>query len=288
MKRIIGLLFMVTFTSGVILTGCDDKKEASSKKYDSIIRNVDEVDYLIQQEMILRKSSEGDRDNIRKLLQDLRIGFSRLNNNPSDELGITLVKRAIRLIRYQQLLEGDKARFDLIINEAATALYEISSTYSIPLNIEWLLYSFRFSEDLENKGYISWPQGAWSVDWALDRSYVSVQDSNAQAYLISPNFDLRDVKRASFAIEHTININRNKRSTKDLDRREILKQSFHAKISTDYKGGDPSESVCGCHWIDVDLGELPSSKDFHTVESQRVDLSPFLGEKNVSIAFYYD
>lgn len=289
---------LLTFLQAVILTLCcvgmltgcnDEKSKQESSRYQQLIQNIDEIDFQISQEMILKASSPRDKESIRGLLRELKNGFIRLSRNPADQLGYSLIERAIKTLRYDhiQILEKDRATLTPLIQNALDMAYATAQDVGADFQVDWAIYSFRFSRPITEEGFISFPQGAWKEDWALDRSYVATNQNSVVSWLIAPAMDLTKVAHPKFRIVHTININSNDRREKSFDRQAFLRQSFKAKVSLDYLGGDPSPEACNCTWEDVDLGPLPSSKDFHTTESPEIDLSRFRG-KNVSIALFFD
>ncbi len=285
LKQILLVVFLIL---GLGLTGCEDEGEQYDPRFRDIISDIDEVQFQITQEMILKSSTPRDKAIIRQHLRSIRDGFIRLSRDQRDELGYALIKRAVKAMRYDfiQVLERDRATLTPLIQGAVEQATRAAEEVGIRFKVDWSIYSFRFSEPLEKEGFVSWPQGAWQVDWALDRSYVSTRGQDSDAWLIAPAMDLREVENPTFRIVHTININSNSRE-KIFDRQAFLSKSFRARISLNYRGGDPDPEKCGCQWEELDLGKLPSSKDFHTVESPEIDLSRFRGE-NVSIAIYYD
>ncbi len=281
-----GLFFLSLF---FFLVACEQEAPpAESPKYSTLVQEVDELDYLVSQSIILRSSDPQDKAAIVKDIRDVRGGLIRIGQNPKDKLGYELIKRATEDIRTRQILEEDRARIEQVLSDVVRTVHATAREHGIEIEIDWILYSNRFSRPLEDIGFLAWPAGKWQVDWALDRSHVKVRGGNLRAHLISPSFDLTGVDRPTVSIEHTINIDRNDRKTRDpWDRQEILRKAFKVKVSRDYTGGDPNEKVCRCTWHELDLGELPASKDFHAVSTAPMDLSNFVGP-NVSIMLDYN
>lgn len=268
--------------------GCEEKQKTVSPEYTGLVQEMDELEYLVSQSVLLRSSQARDREAITQAIRDVRNGLLLIGQNKSDSVGYKLVKRGVEEIRSHQMLEEDRAQIEAALDDVIATVIQTARANGQDITIDWLLYSFRFSEPLDKAGFISWPAGKWETDWALDRPHVKVRGGNTRAYLIAPNFDLTQVNNPRFRIEHTLNIDRNDRRPKDpWDRQEFLRKSFKARVSTDYTGGDPNEKVCGCTWQEVDLGELPASKDFHAVQSQEISLAAFQGQ-NVSIMLDYN
>lgn len=271
----------------LVTTGCEEGSKQESNRYNDLFLEIDEIHFQISQEMILKSSTPRDKQAVTEILENIKSAFVDLSRDPRNKAAYIRIKQAVRTLRDRvQILEKDHATLIPLIRKALDHAYATAREVGIDFYVDWSIYSFRFSRPIAEEGFVSYPQGAWSEDWALDRSYVATRVQNGDAWLIAPAMDLTGVANPQFRIVHTININQNNREP-EFKRQEFLKKSFRARVSMDYRGGDPSPEACGCTWVDVGLGPLPSSKDFHSVESPEIDLSRFRG-KNVSIALYYD
>lgn len=251
-----------------------------------LVREAEKLQEGVQLGHRLNTLSSRDRSALSTLLGDLKIGLLRLAENSQDLDALRLLKRA--------LLEWEKAAVQLQRTDDAVFTDFLGRTYSLlerqsrvlgfdMENLTWALYRTDFAGGLGD--FSSFSTGVnWETDWALDEPLVKINASGVKAWLVSPTFDLREVRDPGFRIEHLFMMNRNNRFPDDIfDRKRIVNEAFKVMVSTNYEKGAPEQA----QWERVDISPLPSSYNFHAVESPIVSLEKFRGEK-VTVAFLFD
>lgn len=291
--RVNFLSFFKCLLVGVLSVGflvsCDKSSEDNTE-FTEVIRQLDEAEFFIQQEIMLKSTTPEVKQSLRRALREIRNGFIRLQKNVNDDLGFRLVERGLEQLKFyeNEIQERDVSRLKTIVENVNAELHQVAKLTGRDVSFSWVLFTYRFSEEIEKvnkKGFRSWPESAWEPDWALDRPSIGVNGSKS-AYLVTPTFDLTDIKDPTFNIVHTIQISRDRNRPKaPWNRKYILNNAFKAYASLDYISGDPH--LCGCTWEPVDLGDLPTSKEFHSSESPNISLKKYQGQK-VTLAFHFN
>jgi hypothetical protein len=249
-----------------------------------LVSDVDRLQNSIAKGELLRSTADRQREKIVVLLHNIKLGLVRLKYSESDNNAIRLIHTSLKAIGDIQRPKRDSAIIDRFLHKLYGKVEQLTRANGIDLeSLSWRIYSYDFSDDL--LPFSTWATNTpWESDWGMDRSFAKVNGSDNQAWLITPSFDLTNVKDPSFAIRHNFMINRNtgRYGSDDFDRTLILREAFKAFVSTDYVDGDPRNST----WTEVSISPKPTGHDFLTVDSPQVDLSAFK-KKNVTIAFRY-
>lgn len=269
-----------------IFSSCRDR-DVSAEEIDPEIRELifesTELDRAINQDRLLRLSSQRDRQGLQQSLVEARHALRRLSVDPRDPLGIELGFRAVKEYRQHLVVRGEVEILDRFFEKVGRVVARSAKLAGIDLrDLDWRLFSFDFSTGLSPFGSFS-TASDWFADISLDKSYARVRGPHNKSWLVTPGFDLSSVDNPAFQITHQTRVDRNTNRGDSFNRSQINQLAFKAYVSTDYQGGDPQEAT----WEELDLSPLPSGTDFHTIESPKVSLSGYASE-NTSIAFVLD
>ncbi len=281
----------LSFLLLLVLVGCGDKTEVitqgseNNSEIRSLIQTADSIREAYSSGRILSLSSERDRNSFNNSLSDARNALILFANQSDDRLAVEVGFRALKEREQVFLSRNDNAVIDGFYKSLAEKVSATADRLGINLgNLDWRLYVNYFSNSTPAPFAVTSSSSNWSTGISLDESYIRVQGPRNKAWLISPKLDLRKIKNPSFRINHQTRADKNDRQG-DVFNRELINQKvFKAYVSTNYKDGQEPESA---DWTEVSLGKMPSSTDFHTVDSSKVSLEKFKSE-NTSIALVFD
>lgn len=276
-----------------ILAGCGEEEKiessgANNGEYQGLIAKADEIQEALVQRRILSGSSDRDRQGFAASIRDARNALVRLRRNSDDKLGIQLGYRALKEIERLRVLRGDSGVLTEFYREVGSVISEAASDNGIDLrDLIWSQYSYAFSDAVAP--FINITDGAsWSTGVSLDKSYIRVKGIGKfnRSWLLSPSFDLRNIKNPGFKFSHNTNVERKDSVTDGFNRVLINQTVFKVLVSTTYNDGDKLDIK---EWTDVShlVGTMPAGVDFHTVESKVVSLKNFVGEKT-TVAFLFN
>lgn len=299
-RRLLFLTFLVitSFSLGLTLTGCtpnEDTKINADSEALSLVREAESLQEGVRLGQRLNSLSTNDRDSVTTLLNDLKLGLLRVAENPNDIDALRMLKRS--LIEWQkysvQLHRTDETIFTEFTGRVYALLYTNSQQVGLAVDdLSWALFTTDFSVSPEPFQSVS-NKTMWETAWAQDEPYIGVSGNDTKAWLLSPTYDLSQIRDPGFRIEHLYMINRNtgQYATDIFDRTRIVNEVFTVRVSTNYVSGDPdakdSNGKPMATWEQVDISPLPTAYNFHEVKSPIVSLEKFKGEK-VTIAFVYD
>lgn len=273
------------------LVACQPATETTQKTADpaalELVREAEKLQEGVRLGQRLTSLSTRDRDALTVLLNDIKVGLLRVAEDSKDIDALRILKRGLTEWDKAsvQLQRTDEGVFTAFLGKVYGLLNERSQAAGVNVDdLSWALYVNDFATGVEP--FTSVSNGAmWESDWALDEPLVRVSGYDLKAWLITPTFDLTNVNDASFRIEHLFMINRNtgKFATDVFDRKKIVTEAFKVMVSKNYESGDPAAAT----WEQVDISPLPSSYNFHAVQSPLISLEKFRGEK-VAIAFLFD
>lgn len=242
------------------------------QEYSELIHEADQLNNALEQGRILGLSSEQDRRGFETTLKEARYALLLLARNPKDKLGIQLGHRALKEKERFIIGRGDSTLIDRFYTKLGEVVHESAKQAGVDLGqLDWRLYGYRFSSGIAPFGSFS-SATDWQTGVSLDESYISVRGPENKSWLLSPSFDLTNVSNPSFQITHQTRVDENDRNGDAFNRALINKTAFKAYVSTNYNDGDPNLA----DWTEVDLGQMPASVDFHSVNSAKVDLSEFV------------
>ena len=266
--------------------GRSTRPHAFSREVDALLSDIESIQGNIDQKRFLSFSTPRDRESITQLLSRIQIITLRLDSHPHDQLALRELFQTFKELERFQILKRDGAPIHNFIQRLGLLIEKYARHQNVTFDdLVWPLFKHHFSSTLAPfANFSSAGRGRWKLDWVLNEvSYVSVNGFQTHTWLLSPSFDLGGVRNPSFKIKHTIIINPNNSADIPFSRRRILDTAFKAKVSVDYSGGDPA----GAHWKEVSLTPLPSSYEFHTIDSPQVDLGDFAGKANVTVALQF-
>lgn len=278
--KIIHLVLFVLMSS---IISCSDNTEIiteSSTQYRELISKADGLQEAFTERRILSQSSGRDKIGFENSLKEARYALILLSQNPNNSFAVQLGYRAIKELDLIVISRADQPLVDQFYRELGTVISEAASRLGIDLGtLDWRLYSTNFSAGIAPWGVFS-SASNWETGVSLDESYISVRGPNNKAWLLSPSFDFTGISNPSIRIVHQTRVDRNDRMGDAFNRVLINQEVFRAFITTNYNEEDPNT----IEWKPLDLGAMPSSVDFHTVESPKIDLSAYADQK-VTIAF---
>lgn len=242
------------------------------KEHKQLISEADQLNRALEQGRILPLSSEQDRRGFETTLKEARHALLLLARNPKDKLGVQLGYRALKEKERFIFGRGDANLIDEFYKKLGAIVSRSAKKAGVSLNgLDWRLFGYRFSSGLAPFGSFS-SASNWQTGVSLDESYISVRGPENKAWLLSPSFDLTNVDNPSFQITHQTRVDENDRNGDPFNRALINKSAFKAYASTNYNDGNPNQA----DWTELDLGKMPASVDFHSVNSAKVDLSQFV------------
>lgn len=282
---------ILSLCSGLLLAftmlGCQPATErAADPAALRLVREAEKLQEGVRLGQRLNSLSVRDHGALTTLLNDLKVGLLLVAEDGQDLDALRILKRG--LIEWDkaavQLQRIDEAVFTTFLAKVWGLLNERSQAAGVNVeDLSWALYINDFATGVEP--FTSVSNGAmWESDSVQDQYFVRIKGTDLKAWLITPTFDLRNVKQPSFRIEHLFNVDRNTNfTTVAFDRKKIVTEAFKVLVSTNYEAGDPAAA----NWEPVDISPLPSSYNFHAVQSPLISLEKFRGEK-VAIAFLFD
>lgn len=272
------------------LTGCqpaNDAKPAPDLQALELVREAEKLQEGVRLGQRLNSLTVRDRDALASLLNDIKVGLLRVAENNRDMDALRILKRGLTEWEKSavQLQRTDEGVFTAFLTRVYGLLNDRARAAGVDVDdLTWAIYVTDFATGVEPFSSVS--NGAmWEADWALDEPLVRVSGYDVKAWLITPTFDLTQVRDPSFRIEHLFMINRNtgRFATDVFDRKRIVTEAFKVMVSRNYESGDPALAT----WEQVDISPLPSSYNFHAVQSPLVSLEKFRGDK-VAVAFLFD
>lgn len=279
-------ILVFAFAFFTVACTSDSESVKGDPELTAMAGQVDALYDAINKGDLLQSSTDRDRDGIKETLLNIKIELLRLSESSEPAREFRRLRTLLKEMETYQVLKEDRALIENLTSKVYATVEKVARSKGVSLeDFDWAMYSTRFSTGLAPFASVS-TGAAWEAGWSLDESWVRVSGQDVKAWLIGPSCDLRDVRDPSFAIDHTLLINRNtgRFATDQFDRSLIMSTAFKAMVSTDYRDGAPETAT----WKRVDLGRMPNSDDFHSVTSQDVDLTPFKYSDNVTVAFLFD
>lgn len=296
----VGLLVVVNLVS----VSCTSNDNTEDTRVMALIQEADMLKSGISRGYLLQSSSERDKYGIETILVKIQTALRAISNNPNDTLAYQNLKIYLKELEGFQLLSEDRPQFQEFLAKTFSLAQEYAQNAGMDLSgLGWLLYGYSFSAGMNP--FYSYPENSWEAGWTLDDSWAKMSNTSASAVMLSPSFDLSQVEDPAFRFSHLFLANKsssNSASAK-FDREEYLREGFTVHVSSTYVAGeDPFAAKDGgslgagskltdeknkWNWQQVDLGPLPFSFDFASLETPLIDLTPYRSE-NVTIAFYFN
>lgn len=272
------------------LSGCSERAEeagAADAETLQLVREAEGLQEGIRLGQRLSSMSARDKVGCEKILADIKVGLLRVADRPRDVDSLRLLKKSLK--DWEQidgrLHRTDQSAFQGFISRVGNLLEARSRSLGLSMEgLSWALFTSDFSGGLDPFASVS--TGAnWETDWIQDEPLVKVSAQDVKAWLLSPRFDLKDVRDPAFRIEHLFVINRNtgRFATDEFNRTKIMNEAFKVLVTTDEVGSDPAAAS----WERLDISPLPSAYNFHAVKSPLVSLEKYRGRK-ITLAFLFD
>lgn len=268
-------------TEDVVVSGVSDPQVAE------LVQESDELTFLITTQRILRSAAQRDREQIEGTLSRIKTASMLLDANPQDRSALMSLRAGVEFYSNIIVSERDQPRINKVFDKGRSLLVKYANLQGVPLeDLQWRLFSYRFSEDVSPFGSSDTP-----IDWSIrfvqqDRYAISARGRNKSSVLLTPTFDLSNVKNPAYSIRHMYQVEEGFPPKPTFDRSLILNTAFRVYVSTTYKDGDEPRFSNRRQWTRVGLGRPPLGLNFHTTESGIISLKEFEGKK-ITMAFVF-
>lgn len=282
------LLTLACALSLFLVSSCGDEetslKSKTSNEISVIYKLANDVEVEVVNGTILSSSTQADKNRIMSAVKVAKNAVAALGLKSPNVKYLYALNNAIKDYQNTDKLTKDEYKLDLFFNEAAKIAKKYAKEMNVSLeDLDWKQFEYNFSSGISPFGGYA-DVTAWSSDWQQDLPLALIKGTGTSSWLISPEFDLSNVTKASFEFEHMFGADANSREALvEFNRAKFIRDVFKVKVSTNYEGGDPSSAK----WTDIKLKNLPTGVDFHKVKSSLLSLDKFSGKK-ITIAFHYN
>lgn len=282
-NRVLHSLLALALISGP-LGGCSEDSSQEETSHNIPILNelyaaVQAVELDYSRGYLLRNATSVDREQFELILQDIKIASMRLQKNPGDSQALLQLSIASEEYDKLNILEIDQNQLEALDNKLKEALEVIARGQNKTLeNIDRVLFKKTFELNISPFTVVTagGNKNGWVKSYHQDITFARVPASNSGAnldsWMLSPRFDLSNVRDPSFALRQAIS-----NSGYPYDK------SVSFLVSEDYEGGDPSLAT----WVKMSPARLPAGNGFTTVDSENISLKAFEGKKIV-VAMRYN
>jgi len=281
--------FWITILSLLLATSCGQPEDVllsqiKDPDVQALVDDSDEMKLLISTNRILRSSSERDRGQIAGTIERAKASAVLLDSQPNNRSALLSLKSALKFFDTIIISERDEPRLNTVLNKARKVMAKFAFAQNIDVSdASWSIFSYRFSNEINPFGSTDVPN-KWGVQFVQQERYaVRARGENTRAVLLSPTFDLTQVRNPGFQLRHSFQVEEHFIPRDSFNRSKIMQTAFQMMVSTEYKDGDSFDDV---EWKRVDLGKLPLGLNFNTVDSGIVNLSQFEGKK-ITMAMVY-
>lgn len=279
------MLGLLSFTS------CSDGDEVVQSQMDSgaqeLVAEANKLTFLLESGRILRSSSQRDFLQVQSMVEAVKVSAILLGENPFNRSALLRLKGVVEFYDKVFISERDKPRINEVFDRAYSLMVRFANVQGINVeDVRWTLFSYRFSEDISPFGSSDVPN-QWSLQFVQQERYaIRVRGENKQAVLLSPTFDLTNVKNPAFQLRHSFQVEEHFIPRPFFNREQILNEAFRVYVSTTYKDGDQVNFNNRDQWRRVSLGTLPLGLNFNTVDSGLIPIREFAGKK-ITMAMVY-
>jgi hypothetical protein len=286
-RNIITLALLAT-----LALSCGDDRQYQGNpdlRDNELVQDALNLNNQIVQGNSLAAATSRDRQNLQTIILNVRTGAIALQRNPKDAKALQLIATAMRDINELTVLQEDQFEINKFLKTLASTIEKYLRIQGKTFNdLSFPVFTYRFSSGLTPFGTHASDGGRskWTTRLALDRWFTSNNiyrpRGPLKSWLLSPTFDLKNIRNPSFRIRHAYNV-RNATPEDPFEVTKIINNAFKAVVSTDYSVGDPENAT----WEEVPLYSRLAAMDFDTGSSNIIDLSEYEGKKIV-IAFLVD
>ncbi len=266
-----------------LLTSCGDKDTVvevpanQSASVQALIKEADSLSYSISTSSLLRSNSERDKSSMVSLVQKVKMAAMKLSLVPTDKVALQILIDCSNEYKTVQILNAERPQFDKFFQLVSEVISETNGNVGGTFNLSSAtLFAYNFSNGLKPFGTFA-SKTKWETRESLDVFSARVRDHKNKAWLVSPIMDLSKIDNPRIQIRHSI---QNEAFDGQLPNAGKI---FKLKISRVFAGGDPNKSK----WDNLKIKNFPTGIDFHTIDSEEIDLSEYRNEK-VTIAFLFD
>ncbi len=282
MKRISWMLLLLT----LIMTGCSsetDKVENDTPEA-RLINSADQTNFLINSGRLLRRTSQRDRLQTIGAIDRIKTSIALLAGDPNNRPALISLKSAYKFINTIFITERDQPQVNEVFDAGRSLMAKYAGIQGVNLDgLMWSLFSYRFSDSISPFGSTDVPI-KWGLQFVQQERYaIRARGTNTRQILLSPTFDLTNVKEPGYSLRHSFRVEAGFPPQPVFNRSEIISKAFRTYVSTKYEDGDSFDLN---DWDRVNMGDLPQGLNFNTVDSGIIDLSRFEGQK-VTMAFVY-
>lgn len=249
MKTLLKTLFiMLPLALPAFLTGCsDDSVIGTGKSVDEVQSQIGDDDikqlvaeadgfaFLIDTGRVLRTASERDRLQVRGTIERVKASSILLDFNPNDRAALMSLKTAFKFFEKIVISERDEPRLQQVLDRARGLLVKYAAIQGVAIDdLQWEIFSYRFSNEVTPFGSPDSPN-QWSIRFVQQERYaINVRGENKTAILLSPTFDLKNVKNPGYSLRHSFQVEEHFLPRTSFNRSKILSNAFKVMVSTKY------------------------------------------------------
>ena len=280
LNRLAGMTLLLS--SMQLATSCDSSSQAvdttvGEQDEDKLavvneaLRRLDELDYQIDQKLLLTKMRDQERNEIKDNLYWVKTALFRLTKDLGDTNAVELLDKSLTALENSKFLIHDVEQFTNLI---AYLKDTVMGSIGVPFVRAVFEEGFDNSENLGSFSSVSL-QGNAPFLTSDDKGYAKVSgfgsNGPAETWMLSPRLSMSAVENPSLRVRQAVGFLKNW-------------EGLSLKISTDYTGGDPRDA----NWDEIEVEKKPSgAKNWAWVSSEEISLDAYQGQ-NIVVAFHYN
>lgn len=274
--RILSLALALGVSSLQVSCSRDSSKEQEApqdKVVDDLYVQIRDLEKNLSEGFLLRGAQDNQKKMFTDLLYDLKVSILRLRNNPQDGAALSSLSLAAQEFNKLSILEQD----DIVLggfraNLAETLDYLAGLQGKTLDKVDRVLFSTLFDTDLSPFLAISAEnKTGWIKANHEETNYALVKGGPLNAWLVSPIFDMTNVKDPRLVLKQSIN-----------SWGKPYADAVSLMVSENYVGGD----IAAANWDKIAIQRLPNGSDWGAIQTEPIDLSKYAGKKIV-IGFKY-
>lgn len=231
------LLFWSCSDDGVIGTGNSEEVQSQIEdaEIQELVSEADRFAFLMDTNRVLRGASARDRAQVRAIIERVKVAGILLDIDPYDRSALRSLKTAFEYFDKIVISERDQPRVKVVLNGARALLVKYAGIQGVNIeNLQWEIFSYRFSQDVTPFGSPDSPI-QWSIRFVQQERYaINVRGENKTAVLLSPTFDLTNVRNPGYNLRHSFQVEEHFLPRDSFNRSKILANAFRVMVSTKY------------------------------------------------------
>lgn len=235
--------FLLIF-SVLLITSCSEKTqevqpEIGDPEILELITEAEALKFEMNSGRIFRTTSLRDRERIRATIDRIYTAGAILDQEPHNKSALISLKSTVQFYESLFITERDQPRVEILIKKGRNLLVKYAAIQGVDLaELQWEIYSYRFSNDVTPFGSTEAPN-PWTIQFVQQERYaVRVRGENKTAPLLSPTFDLTNVKNPAFALRHSFQVEEHFIPREQFDRNLIMEEAFNIYGSIKFKDKD--------------------------------------------------